>query len=80
VLHGAVFVDAGNAFSEVDGFTDVFDDALVGVGAELRLSTVVWWSGGLDFRLGWAVGATRPDLAITPTQPQSVYLQLGSAF
>jgi hypothetical protein len=78
VLHGAVFVDAGNAFNQVVNFVDVFDDTLVGVGAELRLSTVLWWSGSLDMRLGYGVGLTGP--AIGPTDPRSVYFQLGGAF
>jgi hypothetical protein len=79
-LHGAAFVDAGNAFTDVASVVDVFDDALVGVGAELRLDTVILWSTPLDFRLGWAVGLTQPGLAITPTQARSVYLQFGGAF
>ena len=80
VLHGAVFVDAGNAFNDVTSAADVFDDALVGVGAELRLDTIVLWSMALDFRLGWAIGLTQPSVAFGVTDPRSVYLQLGGSF
>jgi hypothetical protein len=78
VLHGAVYVDAGNAFNDVSSFVDVFDDTLVGVGAELRLSTVMWWSGQIDLRLGYGVGLTGPGIG--PSDPRSVYFQLGGAF
>jgi hypothetical protein len=80
VLHAAVFVDAGHAFDQVDGITEVFAPALVGVGAELRLSFVAWWSSALDVRLGYATGVTRPDLAIGPASPGSLWLQWGGAF
>lgn len=80
VLHGAVFVDAGNAMTDVQRVGDVVDGSLVGVGAELRLDTVVWWSGGLDFRLGYATGLTEPSLAIPFQSPRAVYVQLGGAF
>lgn len=80
VLHAAVFVDAGNAFNDVEDFVDVFDDSLVGVGAELRLDTVVLWAMSLDFRLGWAVGLTQPGVAFLPNDPRSVYLQIGGSY
>ncbi|MFM2161377.1 MAG: hypothetical protein RLZZ383_889, partial [Pseudomonadota bacterium] len=80
VLHAAVFVDAGHAFDQVDGIEEVFAPALVGVGAELRLSFVAWWSSALDVRVGYATGVTRPDLAIGPSAPGSLWLQWGGAF
>lgn len=80
VLHGAVFVDAGNAFNRVTSFVDVFDDSLVGVGAELRFDTIILWAMPLDFRLGYAAGLTQTDIAIAPTDRRAVYLQFGGSF
>ncbi|MGC6492617.1 MAG: BamA/TamA family outer membrane protein [Myxococcota bacterium] len=77
VLSGAVFVDAGNAFNDAVNAVDVFDDALVGVGAELRLSTIVGWGGSFSGRLGYGVGLTQNGL---PGDLSSLYLQLGGSF
>jgi hypothetical protein len=77
-LSGAVFVDSGNAFNELGSFAEVFDTALVGVGAELRLSTVLFWSGGFDFRFGYATGLTQNG--IRPLDAETLYIRLGGAF
>ena len=58
-LAGTVFAEAGNAFSAPESLLDVFDDTLVGVGAELRLSTFILWQGTLELRVGYAVGLTQ---------------------
>lgn len=55
LLHGAVFADAGNAFS------DAFDIAnlkrfKVGVGAELRLDAYLFYNVSATFQLGYARG------------------------
>ena len=54
-LTGAVFCDAGNAFSGPIG------EALpkVGIGAELRFHTVLFYSFAASFRLGYARGLAR---------------------
>jgi hypothetical protein len=77
-LHGAVFVDAGNAFNRPETPLDVFEGALVSVGAELRLDLVVGWAGGLNLRAGYAAGLT--GNAFGPADPRSVYFQAGSSF
>ncbi len=51
-LHAAVFLDTGDATSDRVRFRE----ALVGMGAELRLSTVMGYSQAADFRLGFARG------------------------
>lgn len=71
VLHGAVFVEAGNAFDGLTDFVDLFDDTLVGVGAELRLSTLLLWAGSVDLRLGYAVGITQDGYGFD--DPRTVY-------
>ena len=57
-LSGNVFIDAGNAFTNVEAPGDVFDATLVGVGAELRLSTYLVWGYGITGRAGFAAGLT----------------------
>ncbi len=80
VLHGAIYVDAGNAFNELTSVSDAFDDTLVGVGAELRLNTVLGWAGGFNFRLGYGVGLTQSAVAFGPASPGAFYFQLGGAY
>lgn len=70
-LSGSVFVEAGNAFDDVDRFTDVFKGTLAGAGAEIRLSTIIGWGGSLDLRLGYAAGLTSGGYL--PSDPRSVY-------
>jgi hypothetical protein len=54
-LHAAVFADTGNAaMHSTTGFDNLFDRALVGTGAELRLSTVVLWTSSFNYRVGYA--------------------------
>ncbi len=77
-LHFAAFVDAGHAFNDADDVADVFRGSLVGVGGELRLSSVIGWTSSFQFRVGYAVGLTANGYG--PTQPQAWYFQLGSSF
>lgn len=75
-LSAEVFVEAGDAFDAVDSFTDVFDSALVGAGAELRLATIIGWSYGLDLRVGYAFGITPGGFG--PTDPDTIYLRFNA--
>jgi len=74
-VHGAVFADGGNAFN----LDEDPGSPLVGVGGELRSSFVIGWAMGLSVRVGYAVGVVG-DGGYGPTDPGSVYLQLGSSF
>ena len=89
-LHGAAFIDVGDAFDEVaelstptavrDGGPAVpFKPPHVGVGAELRLGTIVGWGLGFDTRAGYAVGLTRTGY-YNPTDLQTLYFRIGSSF
>ena len=77
-LSGAVFVDAGNAFSSFEDPAIMAADTRVGVGAELRLSMIVAWGVGAYFRAGYAVGLTNDGYA--PTDLRTFYLQFGPSF
>lgn len=77
-LSANAFVDAGNAFSEVEDWTEAFTRPLIGVGAELRLAIFVGWSTGLTGRLGYAVGLTEEGFAYN--EPGALYFQLGGSF
>ncbi len=74
-LHGAAFVDFGDAFYTSDGL----ELPRVGVGAEVRMSVLAGWGLGFTGRLGYAVGVRGPG-GYGPTDPGSVYLRLGSSF
>ena len=50
----------------------------VGTGAELRLSTVVGWAAGLQFRAGYAFAVRGPGYA--PGDPGGAYFNLGTSF
>jgi hypothetical protein len=78
-LAGAAFVDAGNAFVGVPKSWDqAFDDSLVGVGAELRLSAVAGWSTGFTARLGYATALD--SAGYQPGDIETFYLLGGSSF
>lgn len=51
-IHAALFMDAGDAYSD-GGF---FRDAKIGIGAELLLNTVIGYYVGTTFRIGYARG------------------------
>ena len=74
-VHGAVFVDAGDAWD-----TDSAPGTpLAGVGAELRLGTIVGWGLGFNARVGYAVGIVGED-GISPTSTDSLYFRIGNTF
>ena len=77
-LSAAAYIDAGNALVTVTHVGDLVQDALVGVGVELRLSTILGWAGRFDGRLGYGVGLTRTGFG--PIDPRTIYFQLGGAF
>jgi hypothetical protein len=72
------FLDAGNAFTAVQGAGDVVEGALVGTGAELRFATVVGWSTSLTVRLGYGAALTPGGFSIG--DPRGAYLRLGGSF
>lgn len=74
-LHGAVFADLGNAF---DDPADA-GAPLLGVGAELRLTSILLWGLPVQFRLGYGVGVF-PNGGIGPGAPQAWYFRAGTSF
>lgn len=59
-LAGTLFVDAGQAYSTPDAASDLLVTPLIGVGAELNLTAVLWYNVGFQGRLGIASGLTGP--------------------
>ncbi|MED5372336.1 MAG: hypothetical protein VX899_15050 [Myxococcota bacterium] len=74
-LHGAAFVDVGDAFYTAD----TLEVPRVGVGAELRLGMLAGWGLGFNSRVGYAVGLTGTG-AFGPVDAGSVYFRLGTSF
>ncbi len=74
-LHGAVFADVGDAWDTGAGG----GVPLVGVGAELRLGTILGWGLGFNARVGYAVGVVGAE-GISPTSTDSVYFRIGNTF
>jgi hypothetical protein len=74
-ISGAVFADAGHAFDDAEGFAEV---PLVGVGAELRLYTILSYGYGVYTRIGYGWGLT--GAAIPFGDPDGFYATLGSSF
>ncbi len=83
-ISGAVFADAGNAFTDVDEWEDAFDGSLVGVGAEISTRWALGWGAFITGRIGYGVGLTpvplAPDARHGWTDPRSFYFQLGGSF
>jgi hypothetical protein len=75
-LHGAIFVDAGTAFDDLE----VTPTPLIGVGTELRLTGIVGWGLGLQARIGYAFALSNQDGAISPLSPESLYFRFGTSF
>ncbi len=75
-LSAAVVADAGNAFDEAEGAS--LDQTLVGVGAEVRLTTILGYGIGLTTRLGYAASLTGGGIAIGDLD--GFYATLGSSF
>ena len=74
-LHGAVFTDIGSAFDD----PAAAPLPLVGVGAELRLVTILGWGIGLQGRLGYAFSILG-DGGYGPTDQETLYFRVGSSF
>lgn len=75
-VHGAVFVDAGDAFDTPDELA--LGNVLVGTGAELRGTAIVAWGYPLPWRLGYAFAVSGDGKA--PGSPEGLYASLGSSF
>jgi hypothetical protein len=75
-ISAAVVADAGNAFDDVEGAG--IEQTLVGVGAELRLYTILGYGVGLTTRLGYAVSVAGGGIA--PGELDGFYATLGSSF
>jgi len=75
-LHGAIFVDAGTAFDDLE----VTPSPLFGIGTELRLTGIIGWGLGLQARLGYAFALSNMDGAISPVSPESLYFRFGTSF
>ena len=80
-LSGAVFVDAGNAFTDAQDLGDAFDGSLVGVGAELTTRWALGWGSFVTARMGYGIGLTPTERGrYLPTDPRAFYFQLGGSF
>ena len=87
-LSANVYIDAGNAFTEISSVDDVFSNSMIGVGAELRLSTYLFWGYGVTGRFGFGMGLT--DGGYTPVttnedgkksfDPRVLYFELGGSY
>jgi hypothetical protein len=74
-LHGAVFADIGNAFDD----PATAGLPLLGIGSELRLTSILLWGLPVQFRVGYGV-AVFPTGGIGPTSPQAWYFRAGTSF
>jgi hypothetical protein len=54
-ISAAAFMDAGNAFNEVETAPDVLEGALVGAGAEIRTSFILGWALRWTGRFGYGI-------------------------
>jgi hypothetical protein len=77
-ISGTLFLDAGNAFTELESAEDAIDGALVGTGAELRLSMIAGYGIGVSARLGYAIGLTEGGFALG--NPEAFYFVAGTSF
>ena len=79
-VSGHVFVDAGNAFSP-QSWGEIVQDPLLGAGAEVRVSTVLWYGVGATGRFGVATGLPGPDgIPIWDPQLRMFYFRVGGSF
>lgn len=85
-LHGALFADAGDAFTPGEGLHGAgaydFRDLRFGAGAELGIELVLGWQLRADLRLGVARGfgrLMRGQLG-DPLATTQAYLEVGQAF
>jgi len=73
-LSGAVFTDFGMAYDSIDQLNQT---PLMGMGAELRMSTIVSWGAPLSFRGGYAFGLNG---GVPVGSIEGFYAWLGSSF
>lgn len=74
-LHGAAFVDMGDAFFTVDQVAI----PRVGAGAELRMTVIAGWGVSFNARVGYAVAVVGGG-GYGPLDQGSLYVQLGNSF
>ncbi|MEZ4321359.1 MAG: BamA/TamA family outer membrane protein [Myxococcota bacterium] len=83
-ISGTVFLDAGNAFTDIDDWRGAFDETLVGTGAEIETRWALGWGAFVTGRVGYGVGLTPVSLSAnarhTPSDPRAFYFQLGGSF
>ena len=75
-VSAAVVADAGNAFDDSAGAS--LDQTLLGVGAELRLYTILSYGLGISTRLGYAFSVTGGGVSLGDLD--GFYATLGSSF
>ncbi len=73
-----VFLDAGNAFTP-DSWGAMVQDPLVGTGAELRASTILWYGVPVTARVGLGTGLTGPN-RIPLGDLRMGYFRVGGSF
>ena len=73
-LSGSVFTDFGMAYDAIDQLNQA---PLMGMGAELRMSTIVSWGAPLSFRGGYAFGLNG---GVPIGSIEGFYAWLGSSF
>jgi hypothetical protein len=82
-LAASAFIDAGQAYASPERARDLLVEPLVGVGAELSLSAVLWYGVGFRGRVGFATGLTGPGYRLTGPRgpdPRLVYARVGGTF
>lgn len=80
-ISAAAFVDAGNAFEDVDALlsSDALGTTRVGTGVELRAQAIVGWGWGLSARVGYAFAAYG-DGGYALGSLEGLYVWLGTTF
>lgn len=73
-----VFADAGNAFSPTSWGAPL-EDPLLGVGAEVRVSMILWYGVGASGRFGVATGLLGPN-RIRIGEQGMAYFRVGGTF
>lgn len=87
-LHGALFADYGNVWSNTPDMEDFLDDFMLGVGLEFRANFVVGHALPIDGRLGYAIlvvnrdrlGNVRDPITRNAAKYGVVILEFGTSF
>ncbi|MFT6816341.1 MAG: hypothetical protein ACJATT_000137 [Myxococcota bacterium] len=77
-LSGSAFIDAGNALSDPTNIDQITDGTLIGVGAELRLATVLGWTSGITGRVGYGAALTPGGFRLGDAR--GAYFRFGGSF